>query len=82
MQISSGTSSHARIRLSEKGLKKVNTSSGYGDHYVHIKVKIPTTLNEKQKALMQAYAELEDDTPGSIRGITYKKNGKLIKLVN
>jgi len=75
VQIAPGTSSHTRIRLSEKGLKKVNTTSQYGDHYVHIKVKIPKKLNDKQRALMLAYAELEEDTPGIIRGITYKKDG-------
>jgi len=75
VQISPGTSSHSRIRLSGKGLKKVNTTSGYGDHYVHIKVKIPKKLTDQQRALIQAYAELEDDTPGIIRGITYKKDG-------
>ncbi|XP_046672184.1 protein tumorous imaginal discs, mitochondrial-like isoform X2 [Homalodisca vitripennis] len=75
VQISPGTSSHTRLRLSEKGLKKVNTTSGYGDHYVHIKVKVPKKLTEKQRALVLAYAELEDDTPGIIRGITYKKDG-------
>lgn len=76
LQISPGTSSHTRIRLSDKGLKKVNTTSSYGDHYVHIKVKIPKSLSEKQQALMLAYAELEQDTPGIIRGITLKKDGK------
>uniref|UniRef100_A0A1B6GHS9 DnaJ homolog l(2)tid, mitochondrial n=1 Tax=Cuerna arida TaxID=1464854 RepID=A0A1B6GHS9_9HEMI len=75
VQISPGTSSHTRLRLSEKGLKKVNTTSGYGDHYVHIKVKVPKNLTEKQRALILAYAELEDDTPGIVRGITYKKDG-------
>lgn len=76
LQISAGTSSHTRIRLSDKGLKKVNTTSSYGDHYVHIKVKIPKNLSEKQQALMLAYAELEQDTPGIIRGIALKKDGK------
>uniref|UniRef100_A0A1B6M6S0 DnaJ homolog l(2)tid, mitochondrial n=1 Tax=Graphocephala atropunctata TaxID=36148 RepID=A0A1B6M6S0_9HEMI len=75
VQVLPGTSSHTRLRLNEKGLKKVNTTSGYGDHYVHIKVKVPKKLTEKQQALMLAYAELEDDTPGIIRGITYKKDG-------
>lgn len=62
-------------------MKKVDTTSGYGDHYVHVKVKVPNRLTDKQRALMLAYAELEEDTPGIIRGITYKKDGKyIIKL--
>ncbi|XP_043524371.1 protein tumorous imaginal discs, mitochondrial-like isoform X1 [Frieseomelitta varia] len=74
IQIRPGTSSHSKIRLNGKGLKKVN-DTGYGDHYVQIKIVIPAKLNDKQLALLQAYAELEDDTPGSIHGITYKTDG-------
>lgn len=55
----------------------MNTTSSYGDHYVHIKVNIPKTLGEKQQALIVAYAELEEDTPGIIRGITLKTDGTL-----
>jgi len=74
VQITPGTSSHARIRLTGKGMKNMN-SFGYGDHYVNLKINTPRKLNEKQRALLQAYAELEEDTPGIIRGITYKKDG-------
>lgn len=58
-------------------MKKVSTL-GYGDHYVNIKISIPTKLNGKQKALIQAYAELEEDTPGVVHGVTYKKDGMLL----
>ncbi|XP_076638882.1 dnaJ homolog l(2)tid, mitochondrial isoform X1 [Colletes latitarsis] len=74
IQIQSGTSSHTKIRLNGKGVKKVN-GIGCGDHYVHIKITVPTKLNTKQLALLQAYAELETDTPGSIYGITHKTDG-------
>ncbi|XP_011256217.1 protein tumorous imaginal discs, mitochondrial isoform X1 [Camponotus floridanus] len=74
IQITPGTSSHTRIRLSGKGLKKV-TGIGYGDHYVTIKVLVPKQLTDKQRALLQTYAELETDTPGSIHGVTYKTDG-------
>lgn len=47
-----GTSSHTKVRLSGKGVKRVN-SYGSGDHYVHIKVVAPKSLNNKQKALIQ-----------------------------
>ncbi|XP_049859883.1 protein tumorous imaginal discs, mitochondrial-like isoform X1 [Schistocerca gregaria] len=76
IQIPPGSSSHTRIRLSGKGLKKMNTFGGYGDHYVHIKIGIPKKLNDRQKALLLAYAELEEDTPGTVRGLTYKNDGK------
>lgn len=74
IQIVPGTSSHTKIRLRGKGLKRVN-SYGHGDHYVNIKISVPTKLNEKQKALLQTYAELEDNTPGIIKGVTFKKDG-------
>lgn len=40
IKIPSGTGSHTRIRLTEKGISRVN-SYGKGDHYVHIKIKVP-----------------------------------------
>ena len=63
------------MRISGKGLKKVS-GYGYGDHYVHLKVDGPKKLNQKQTALLRAYAELESDTPGTINGITYTKGGQ------
>ncbi|XP_055704480.1 protein tumorous imaginal discs, mitochondrial-like isoform X2 [Phlebotomus papatasi] len=74
IQIMPGTSSHTRICLSNKGLKRVN-SYGNGHHYVNVKILIPTKLSADQKALIQAYAELEEDTPGQILGVTFKKDG-------
>lgn len=74
-----GTSSHMKIRLSGKGMRKIN-GYGHGDHYVTFKIKVPKVLNEKQRALAIAYAELEDDTPGQIMGLTQKKDGKFTSL--
>ncbi|XP_046639160.1 protein tumorous imaginal discs, mitochondrial-like isoform X2 [Daphnia pulicaria] len=74
VDIPKGTQSHTRIRMNGKGLRKVN-GYGFGDHYIHIKIKIPVRLNEKQKNLILAYAELEEDTPGTVNGITYTKDG-------
>ncbi|XP_055686457.1 protein tumorous imaginal discs, mitochondrial-like isoform X2 [Lutzomyia longipalpis] len=74
IQIMPGTSSHTRICLSGKGMKRVN-SYGHGHHYVNVKIQIPTKLSSEQKALIQAYAELEEDTPGQILGVTFRKDG-------
>jgi len=76
LQISPGTSSHARIRMRGKGIRKVN-GIGFGDHYIHLKVRVPNVLSGKQEALVKAYAELETDTPGAINGITVTKGGKM-----
>ncbi|XP_047507837.1 protein tumorous imaginal discs, mitochondrial-like isoform X3 [Pieris napi] len=75
LQVVPGTSSHSTIRLSRKGMKRVS-QHGYGDHYVHIKIQVPKTLSKKQKALMYAYAELEEDTPGQINGVSFDRDGK------
>ncbi|KAL0829754.1 hypothetical protein ABMA28_003243 [Loxostege sticticalis] len=75
LQIMPGTSSHSTIRLSRKGMKRVS-QHGYGDHYVHIKIQVPKSLSDKQKALVYAYAELEEDTPGQIHGVSYDRDDK------
>ncbi|VDO40071.1 unnamed protein product, partial [Brugia timori] len=69
IQIPSGTASHTKMRLTGKGIKKLNYA-GYGDQYINIKVKVPKLLTDKQKALIQAWAELETDTPGTIQGVS------------
>ena len=51
-----------------------------GDHYIHIKIDIPKELNHKQKAILQAYAEMESDTPGTVKGFTYKKDGSRVVM--
>ncbi|CAH1634899.1 unnamed protein product [Spodoptera littoralis] len=75
LQIMPCTSSHTTIRLSRKGMKRVS-QHGYGDHYVHIKIQVPKSLSSKQKALMYAYAELEEDTPGQIHGVSLDRDEK------
>ncbi|XP_075982006.1 dnaJ homolog l(2)tid, mitochondrial-like isoform X2 [Anticarsia gemmatalis] len=79
LQIMPGTSSHSLIRLSQKGMKRVSLH-GYGDHYVHIKIQVPKSLSKKQKALMYAYAELEEDTPGQIHGVSFDRDGKKVSV--
>ncbi|KAK4300094.1 hypothetical protein Pmani_027685 [Petrolisthes manimaculis] len=79
LEIPEGTHSHTRIRLGSKGLKRVN-SYGYGDHYVNVKVRVPTRLSPAQKALVTALAELETDTPGTITGMTYTKDGNQVSV--
>ena len=74
VQIPVGTASHTRMRMAGKGIKKVS-GHGYGDHYIHVRMDPPKILNNKQRALLQAFAETEIDTPGTITGLTYTKDG-------
>jgi len=70
LRIPSGTQSHQRFQLSNKGIKRIH-SSGYGDHYVYVKIKIPKSLSKEQKAIIKAYAETDKDVKsGTIDGIT------------
>ncbi|XP_035682014.1 dnaJ homolog subfamily A member 3, mitochondrial-like isoform X2 [Branchiostoma floridae] len=74
IDIPRGTQSHTRLRLPGKGIKRVQ-GYGYGDHYVHIKIKVPDSLSAKQKALVMAYAEEERDVDGTVQGITNTQDG-------
>jgi len=79
VQIPPGTVSHTRMRMSGKGIKKVS-GFGNGDHYIDIKIKAPKKLGPKQMALLQAYAEIESDTPGTVRGLSYAIGGKKVVM--
>lgn len=73
LNIEPGTSSHHKIFLRGKGMKRVN-SHGHGDHYVNIKIDVPKKLSKEQKELLLQYAELETNTPGSIHGLAKRKD--------
>ncbi|XP_016890510.1 dnaJ homolog subfamily A member 3, mitochondrial-like isoform X2 [Cynoglossus semilaevis] len=62
------------IMLRGKGIKQFNRSS-YGDHYVHIKIKVPTKLTRRQRSLMQSYAEDETGVVGTINGVNPTAGG-------
>jgi len=79
LHIPEGTASHTRMKMTGKGLKRVS-GYGYGDHYINIKVIAPKKLTEKQKVLLQAYAEIEENTPGTVFGLTYALGGKKVVM--
>jgi len=62
------TSSHTILRLKGKGVKR-SGDTGYGDHFVKIKIGMPKRLSRKQEKLIRQYAELEKDTNGTINGV-------------
>uniref|UniRef100_A0A8C5AJ26 DnaJ heat shock protein family (Hsp40) member A3 n=1 Tax=Gadus morhua TaxID=8049 RepID=A0A8C5AJ26_GADMO len=79
-RIPAGIQTDQRIRLSGKGIAKVS-SHGFGDHYVHVKIKVPKTLTDKQKTLLMSYAEDETEVEGTVNGVTDTKKGKLLSSV-
>ncbi|XP_070811357.1 dnaJ homolog subfamily A member 3, mitochondrial isoform X1 [Pituophis catenifer annectens] len=74
VMIPPGIQADQRIRMSGKGIPRVN-SYGYGDHYIHIKVKVPKRLTDRQRALMLSYAEDETDVEGTVNGIASTTTG-------
>uniref|UniRef100_F1L4K3 DnaJ dnj-10 n=1 Tax=Ascaris suum TaxID=6253 RepID=F1L4K3_ASCSU len=75
IQIPAGTGSHTRMRLTGKGIKRLDYA-GHGDQYINIKVRVPKRLNEKQRALMQAWAELETGISGTVNGVQGTVDGQ------
>lgn len=56
MKIPEGTQPGALIRLKDKGVPHLK-GSGHGDHYVKIRVVIPTKLKGKQRELLQEFVK-------------------------
>lgn len=63
-----GIQTDHKICLSRKGIARVS-GYGYGDHYAHIKVKVPKKLSRTQRDLILRYAVEETDVEGSVNGV-------------
>ncbi|XP_061627895.1 dnaJ homolog subfamily A member 3, mitochondrial-like isoform X2 [Phyllopteryx taeniolatus] len=66
--IPAGCQADQVIRLQGKGIRRMNSYS-YGDHYVHIKIRVPKKLTRRQRSLLLGYAEEEADVPGTVNGV-------------
>ncbi|XP_029913764.1 dnaJ heat shock protein family (Hsp40) member A3a isoform X2 [Myripristis murdjan] len=75
LSIPAGIQTDQRIRLSGKGIARVS-GYGFGDHYIHVKIKVPKTLTDRQRALLMSYAEDETDVEGTVNGVTVTTTGK------
>ncbi|XP_033499681.1 dnaJ heat shock protein family (Hsp40) member A3a isoform X1 [Epinephelus lanceolatus] len=74
LSIPAGIQTDQRIRLSGKGIARIS-GYGFGDHYVHVKIKVPKTLTDRQRALLMSYAEDETDVEGTVNGVTNTTTG-------
>ena len=54
------TTPDGKLRLKNQGMPKLNNATK-GDHYLNIKVKMPTKLSEKQRKLIQEIKENKED---------------------
>jgi len=61
LNIPSGAQSGQQFRLRGKGMP-VLRSRAHGDLYVQIEVEVPSGLNKKQQALLDAFVEATDET--------------------
>lgn len=59
LKISSGTTNGKLLRLRDKGCPVLN-GRGFGDLLVRLEVEIPTKLNSKQKAALEAFRDAFD----------------------
>ncbi|MEZ0180566.1 molecular chaperone DnaJ ['Camptotheca acuminata' phytoplasma] len=59
LKIPEGTQTHTKFKIKNKGVPYLNSSYRKGDHYVIVKVKIPTKLTSHQKKLIQQIKELD-----------------------
>jgi len=71
LRIPAGTQPNQIFRLRGKGVQYLQ-SSGRGDHFVHIVVRVPTALNDEQRDLLQRLAAMEGDVLAPEKGVFEK----------
>jgi molecular chaperone DnaJ len=71
LRIPPGTQPSQVFRLRGKGVQFLQ-GPGRGDHYVHINVRIPSSLTEEQRRLLEQFASLEGENPAEGRGVFEK----------
>ena len=68
LKVPSGTQPTQVFRLRGKGVPFLD-GSGRGDHYVHVVVRIPTSLNDEQRSLLEQLAAMEGEEPPHEKGV-------------
>ena len=72
IEIPNGTQFGTVLKMKGKGINDLRTKKP-GDQYVHLQIKIPTSLNRKQKAALEDYLKASDND-------TYEKYKKGVKI--
>ena len=60
LTVPAGTQPDDVLRIRGKGVPYVD-GGGKGDHYVHVKLRVPKSLSDEQRKLLEELAELEGD---------------------
>src|SRR5438270_7799498 len=61
LQVGAGTQPNQVFRLRGKGVQFLD-GSGRGDHYVHVNVRIPSTMSDEQRKLYEQLATMDGET--------------------
>ncbi len=68
LRVPPGTQPDQVFRLRGKGVPYID-GGGRGDHHVHVRVRIPTTLDERERELLEELAQLQGEEPPEARGV-------------
>lgn len=61
LRVNAGTQPNQVFRLRGKGVQFLD-GNGRGDHYVHVNIRIPSTMSEEQRKLYEQLATLDGET--------------------
>jgi molecular chaperone DnaJ len=68
LRVPPGTQPNQVFKLRGKGVQFLD-GSGRGDHYVHVAVRIPTSMSDEQRALLEQFATMEGASVAGERGV-------------
>lgn len=68
LKINAGAQPSQVFRIRGKGVPSQD-GPGRGDHYVHIAVRIPSSLNDEQRELLERLAAIEGENPPGEKGV-------------
>ncbi len=71
LRVPAGTQPNQVFRLRGKGVQFLD-GSGRGDHYVHVNVRIPSSLTEEQRELYEQLAVADGEPAADDRGVLGK----------
>jgi molecular chaperone DnaJ len=71
LKVAAGTQPGQVFRLRGKGVQFLD-GTGRGDHYVHVVVRVPTSLNDDQRHLLSQLAALDGETPPEPKNVLDK----------
>lgn len=67
-EVKPGTQTDTKVRLRGKGVPSVRGGGLRGDHYVTLVVKVPTSMNERQKEALRAFDDAMNGTNTAAAG--------------